>query len=71
MVVDFPVLVLKLPDDIIYDQREEIEQLKDKVSELNFNQRKLQKVIDKIPPDVMEQMKKDERARRRSEREER
>ena len=62
---------LKPLRDIIYDQREEIEQLKDKVSELNFNQRKLQKVIDKIPPDVMEQMKKDERARRRSEREER
>ncbi len=58
-------------NDIIYDQREEIEQLKDKVSELNFNQRKLQRVIDKIPPDVMEQMKKDERARRRAEREER
>lgn len=56
-------------NDIIYDQREEIEQLKDKVSELNFNQRKLQRVIDKIPPDVMEQMKKDERARRRAERE--
>ena len=52
-------------------KRKEIEQLKDKVSELNFNQRKLQKVIDKIPPDVMEQMKKDERARRRAEREER
>ena len=50
---------------------EEIEQLKDKVSELNFNQRKLQRVIDKIPPDVMEQMRKDERARRRAEREER
>ena len=58
-------------NDIIYDQREEIEQLKDKVRELNFNQRKLQRVIDKIPPDVMEQMKKDERARRRAEREER
>ena len=30
-----------------------------------------QRVIDKIPPDAMEQMKKDERARRRAEREER
>ena len=41
-------------NDIIYDQREEIEQLKDKVSELNFNQRKLQLSEYHIPPEADE-----------------
>lgn len=57
--------------DKAFDQEEEIKQLKDKLSELNYKQRKLLNVIDKIPSDVLEQMKRDELARRRHEREER
>ena len=55
--------------DIIYDQREEIDQLKGKLQELLYKQKILQKQISKIPPEVLEQLKKDERARRKSERE--
>lgn len=55
--------------DIIYDQREEIDQLKGKLQELLYKQKILQKQISKIPPEVLEQLKKDEKARRKSERE--
>lgn len=54
--------------DIIYDQRNEIEQLKDKLGELHKRQVYMQRVIDRIPPEVLEQMSKDEKARRKSER---
>lgn len=50
-----------------YDQRQEIEELKNKVWDLNQKQEKLQKVISKIPPDVLEKMKNDERAKRKKE----
>ena len=63
--------VLDRKNDTIYDQKEEINQLKEKVWELNQVQRKLQKVIEKIPPKVMEQLQAEEKARRRKEREER
>lgn len=57
--------------NVIYDQEKEICDLKAKVSELNYKQRQLQKVIEKIPPEVLEQMKKDEHQRRKVSREER
>lgn len=64
--------VVDRKNDTIYDQKEEINQLKEKVWELNQLQRKLQKEIDKIPPEIMEQLKAEEKARRkRNEREER
>ena len=36
--------------DVIYDQREEISQLREKVGEINRKQSKLQKVIYRFPP---------------------
>ena len=56
-------------NDIIYDQREEIDQLKGKLQELLYKQKILQKQISKIPPEVLEKLKNDEKARRKSERE--
>lgn len=56
-------------DDVIYDQSEEINQLKGQLQELLYKQRMLQNRISKIPPEVLEQMKKDEKARRKAERE--
>ena len=58
--------------DTIYDQRQEISELKDKLAELNYKQSQLQKIIEKIPPEVLEQMRNEERQRRKeSSREER
>jgi len=57
--------------DVIYEQRQEINELKDKVAELNYKQRMLQKQIDKIPPEILDQLKREEQRRRRKEREER
>jgi len=56
--------------DTIYDQKQEISELKFQLSELNYKQSQLQKIIDKIPPDVLTQMRNEERQRRK-EREER
>ena len=58
-------------NDVIYDQKQEISELKYKVAELNYKQRQLQAIIEKIPESVLEQMKRDEQHRRRSERDER
>lgn len=58
-------------NDTIHDQRQEISELKDKLLELNYKQQQLLKVIDRIPTEVLEQMKKDEKQRRKDSREER
>jgi len=57
--------------DVIYDQRQEISELKDKLVELNYKQRHLQNIIDKMSPEELERIKKDELKRRRDSREER
>ena len=57
--------------DIIYDQEQEITELKDKVAELNYKQRMLQRQIDRIPPEILEQLKREEQKRRKAERAER
>ena len=57
--------------DTIYDQKHEIAELKGKLSELNYKQNQLQKIIDKIPPEVLEQMRTEERQKRKDSREER
>lgn len=54
--------------DIIYNQEQEISQLKDQVAELNAQQRKLQREIDRIPPEILEELRREERKRRREER---
>lgn len=58
-------------NDIIYDQKQEITELKDKVAELNYKQRMLQRQIDRIPPEILDQLKREEQKRRKAEREER
>ena len=55
--------------DEVWDQKKEIEKLKSNVWELNQIQKKLQKQIDRIPPDVLKQMAEDEKKRRRESRE--
>lgn len=54
--------------DIIYDQEQEISQLKNQVAELNAQQRKLQREIDRIPPEILDELRREERKRRREER---
>lgn len=54
--------------DIIYDQEQEISQLKNQVADLNAQQRKLQREIDRIQPEILEELRKVERKRRREER---
>ena len=56
-------------NDVIYEQKQEISDLKDKVAELNYKQRMLQRQFDRIPPEILEQLKRDEQRRRREERE--
>ncbi len=48
-------------------QWKEIDELEEKITELNLNQRKQQKVIDKIPPEYLQELSKKERERRRKE----
>ena len=43
--------------DIIYDQEQEISQLKNQVAELNAQQRKLQREIDRIPPEILDELR--------------
>ena len=57
--------------DTIYDQRQEIAEMKDKLSELNYKQNQLHKIIDKIPAEVLEKMRNEERQKRKESREER
>ena len=54
--------------DIIYNQEQEISQLKNQVAELNAQQRKLQREIDRIPPEILDELRREERKRRREER---
>ena len=54
--------------DTIYNQEKEINQLKEKILELNAMQRKLQREIDRIPPEILEALKEEEKRRRREER---
>lgn len=56
-------------NDVIYEQKQEISDLKGKVAELNYKQRMLQRQIDRIPPEILEQLKREEQRRRREERE--
>ena len=53
--------------DTIYDKEEEINKLKDEIIELNAKQRKLQRQIDRIPPEVLEALKAEEKKSRREE----
>ena len=57
--------------DTIYDQRQEIAEMKDKLSELNYKQNQLHKILDKIPAEVLEKMRNEERQKRKESREER
>lgn len=58
-------------NDVICEQKQEISDLKDKVAELNYKQRMLQRQFDRIPPEILEQLKRDEQRRRKEEREDR
>lgn len=50
------------------EKEKDIYKLKDEIRILNNKQNKLQKLIDKIPPQVLDEMKRDERKRRERER---
>ena len=56
-------------NDVICEQKQEISDLKDKVAELNYKQRMLQRQFNRIPPEILEQLKRDEQRRRKEERE--
>lgn len=60
---------LDLKKDKIREQKNEIVKLKSRIQLLNHDQNKLMKVIEKIPADVLEKMKQDEKQRRKKERE--
>ncbi|MBQ0018513.1 MAG: plasmid recombination protein [Clostridiales bacterium] len=61
--------VISNKDNVIDEKDQKIGELRDEVRELNLKQKKLMKVIERIPRDVLEKMAAEEKQRRRNDRE--
>lgn len=53
--------------DTVYDQEQEIKELKDQLIELRNNQKELVKLVNLIPAEVFDQLRKEEKAKRKKE----
>lgn len=55
--------------DTAFDQEKEIIELKEQLTQLSQQQKQLVKIVNLIPPELLDQLKKEEKAKRRKERE--